>query len=143
LHTIVSPIVLFILTIALSVILRFPDLWLPLEIQLLRREDCAPINRFHPATSVYLSQAKTWIFNVMCLDHIFLVFSDLRWEVILRFVNVGVIVDHHCLNFLFIILLLRDQQCFMISPFPLSVYSTIFAKRQCSSLKWWRVKCQN
>jgi hypothetical protein len=27
----------------------------------------------------------------------------LRWEVIVHFVDVGVIVDYHCLNFLFII----------------------------------------
>jgi hypothetical protein len=31
------------------------------------------------------------------------VFSELRSEVIVHFVDVGGIVDHHCLNFLFII----------------------------------------
>ena len=31
-------------------------------------------------------------------------FSDLRLEVIVRFVDIGGIVDHHCLNFLFIII---------------------------------------
>jgi hypothetical protein len=30
-------------------------------------------------------------------------FNDLRWEVIVAFVDIGGIVDHHCLNFLFII----------------------------------------
>jgi len=31
------------------------------------------------------------------------VFSELRWEVIARFVDIGGIVDHHCSNFLSII----------------------------------------
>ena len=30
------------------------------------------------------------------------VFSELRWEVIVRFVDIDGIVDHHCLNCLFI-----------------------------------------
>ena len=30
------------------------------------------------------------------------VFDDLRWEVIVCFVDIGGIVDHHCLNLLFI-----------------------------------------
>jgi hypothetical protein len=34
---------------------------------------------------------------------VFFVFSELRWEVIARFVDIGVIVDDHCLNFLSII----------------------------------------
>jgi hypothetical protein len=34
----------------------------------------------------------------------FWVFSELTWEVIVRFVDIGGIVDHYCLNFLFIIL---------------------------------------
>jgi hypothetical protein len=29
--------------------------------------------------------------------------SQVRWEVIVRFVDIDGIVDHHCLNFLFII----------------------------------------
>ena len=33
---------------------------------------------------------------------VFLVFSELRWEVILHFVDIVGIVNHHCLNFLFI-----------------------------------------
>ena len=31
------------------------------------------------------------------------VFSDIRWKVIVSFVDIGGIVDHQCLNFLFII----------------------------------------
>ena len=30
------------------------------------------------------------------------IYTDLRWEVIVCFVDIGGIVDHHCLNFLFI-----------------------------------------
>ena len=35
-------------------------------------------------------------FHVM----VFFVFSGLRWEAIVHFVDIGGIVDHHCLNFL-------------------------------------------
>ena len=75
-----------------------------LEIQLSRGEGWDPINRFNPATSLCLSQARTWISNIMLLSLIF-VFNELRWEVIVCFVDIGGIVDHHCLNFLFIIAL--------------------------------------
>ena len=34
---------------------------------------------------------------------VFFKFNELRWEVIVCFVNIGGIVDHHCDNFLFII----------------------------------------
>ena len=36
------------------------------------------------------------------------VFIDLRWEVIVLFVAIGEIVDHRCLNCLFITLMLSD-----------------------------------
>jgi hypothetical protein len=39
---------------------------LPLEIQLSRRDDWGPINRFNPAPYVCLSQARTRISNVIC-----------------------------------------------------------------------------
>jgi hypothetical protein len=44
---------------------------------------------------------QTWISKVifLCL----FVFSKWRWEVIAHCVDIGGIVDHHCLNFLFII----------------------------------------
>ena len=38
--------------------------------------------------------------NVTC--HGFFVFSELRWEVIVRFVDISRIIDYHCLNFIFI-----------------------------------------
>jgi len=39
---------------------------LPLEIQLSIREGWNPINWFNPATLLSLSQARTWIFNIIC-----------------------------------------------------------------------------
>ena len=38
----------------------------------------------------------------------FFVFNDLRWDVIVPFVDIGGIEDHHCLNFLFIIVNILD-----------------------------------
>ena len=32
---------------------------------------------------------------------VFFVYSELRWKEIARFVDIGWIVDRHCLNFLF------------------------------------------
>ena len=66
-----------------------------LEIQLSKRG--GPINWFNPTTFLCLSQDfqhhKSWYFFV---------FSDLRQEVVVRFVDIGGIVDHHRLHFLFI-----------------------------------------
>jgi hypothetical protein len=47
-----------------------------------------PIKRFNPVTYVV----------------VFYVFNDLRWEVTVRFVDIGGIVDHHYWNFLCILL---------------------------------------
>jgi hypothetical protein len=44
--------------------------------------------------------ACTWISNVICRCAFF-VFRQFRWEVAVRFVDIGVNVDHHCLNYLF------------------------------------------
>ena len=49
---------------------------------------------FKPAAFVCLSQA-----NVICHCP-FSVFSELRWKVIVCFVDIGGIVDYPCLNFL-------------------------------------------
>ena len=57
---------------------------------------------FNTATFVCLSHARTWISNVIC-HGIFVVFHGLRWEEVVRFVDIGEIVDHYCLNFHFII----------------------------------------
>jgi hypothetical protein len=37
-----------------------------LEIQLSRGEGLDPVNQFNPATFLFLSQARTWISNVIC-----------------------------------------------------------------------------
>jgi hypothetical protein len=62
------------------------------------------IKRLKPATLLCVSQARTWISNVICRGLFFLMFSELRWEVIVCFVDLEV-VDHHYLNVLFIIAL--------------------------------------
>ena len=33
---------------------------------------------------------------------VYSMFNDLRWEIIICFVDIGGVVDHHCLNILFI-----------------------------------------
>ena len=55
-----------------------------------------PINQFNPTTFLGLSQTRTWISNV-----VFFMFNILRQEVVVRFVDIDGIVDHHCLNFSF------------------------------------------
>ena len=74
---------------------------LQLEIQL-SRVDLDPINRSNPAIFVFLSQP--WPGFPMSDFLVFFVFSEFRWEVIVRFVDIviGGNVDQHCLNFLFI-----------------------------------------
>ena len=63
-----------------------------------RDEGCDAINLFN-VTFVCLFHVRSWIFNVMSWSFC----VQLRWEVIVRFVDIGEIDDHHCLNFLFII----------------------------------------
>ena len=59
-----------------------------------------PINLFNPATFMYLSQAITWISNAIYHGLICVQWVQLRWEAIVRFVDIGRIGDHHCLIFL-------------------------------------------
>ena len=90
---------------------------LPLEIQSSRGE--------FPLTSFTLPHFC--VFPKLGLDfqrHMpwsFFVFRELRWEVIVRFVDIGGLVDHHCLNFLFITFyhfnLIRSQDFFFFSFF--------------------------
>ena len=74
-------------------------------VTLSRRESYDPINWFSYTTLLYLSKARTWISNVtcglFCIQEI-----RLRWEVVVRFVVFVGIDGHHCLNFLFIIIIL-------------------------------------
>jgi hypothetical protein len=62
-----------------------------------------PINWFNPALFVYLSQARTCISNIIIMLLSLFIFSELGWEVIVCFVDIGGILDHHCLNFIFTI----------------------------------------
>ena len=61
-----------------------------------------PLTGLTPPQFLCLSQARTWISNVIC--HGLFMFSELRQEVFVRFVDIGGIGDHHCLNFLIITL---------------------------------------
>ena len=57
-----------------------------MEIQLSRGESWDPINWFKPATFLSLSQARTWISNVVCGG---LLCSVSSVEMIVRFVDIG------------------------------------------------------
>ena len=66
---------------------------LPLENQLSKEEVLDPINRFDPTTFVCLSQSRNVIFPLhMCSV------SSIQMTVIACFVDIGRIVDHHCLE---------------------------------------------
>jgi len=54
-------------------------------------------------TFLWLSQFRFWFPTSYVM--VFFVFSHCRWEVIVLFVDISEIIDHHCLNFLFIICL--------------------------------------
>ena len=77
---------------------------LRLDIQLSGGEG-GPINRFDSATFVCMSQARTWSSNVICR-------GSLLYSVKMRFVDIGGIDNHHCLNFLFTIAI--DEALFLI-----------------------------
>ena len=76
---------------------------LPLKIQLSRGKGWDPINQFNSTTSLCRFQTRTMISNLVCCG-IYFVFSEGRWDVIVAFVDIGLIVDHHFLNFLFIMI---------------------------------------
>ena len=61
--------------------------------QIIWRALC-PIYQLNPATCLCLSQTRTWISSVICSGHF--MFSDWSSEVV---VDIGVIVDHQCLNY--------------------------------------------
>ena len=76
---------------------------LPLKIQLSRGKGWDPINQFNSTISLCRFQTRTMISNLVCCG-IYFVFSEGRWEVIVAFVDIGLIVNHHFLNFLFIMI---------------------------------------
>jgi hypothetical protein len=53
-------------------------------------------NRFNPTTFVCLFQARTWISNTMLLSF-FCVHNSMRWEMVICFVQIRGIIEHHCL----------------------------------------------
>jgi hypothetical protein len=59
------------------------------------------ISKLNSRTSLCLSQTRNWISNIIC--RVLFVFNETSWEVIVRFVDIGVIVDHKCLKFLFML----------------------------------------
>jgi hypothetical protein len=73
------------------------------------------LNRRHTGYScsiVNTSQVRIWISNAICRG--LLVFGEFSWDerfLIVRFVDIDVIDDHHCLTFLFIIdILIKIRQ---------------------------------
>jgi hypothetical protein len=68
---------------------------LPLEIQLSREEDWDPINWFDPTTFLCLSEARTWISNVICRGFVCVQWIQLRWEVIFRFIYIIIWINCH------------------------------------------------
>ena len=73
-----------------------------LEIQLSRGERWDPINWFNRATLFVPVPSQDLNFQRHFVVYFFFMFNELKWEVIVRFVDIGGNVDHHCLNFLFI-----------------------------------------
>jgi hypothetical protein len=53
-----------------------------------------------PIQFVPVPSQNPWISNVIC-HGLFSMLREWKWEVIICFIEIGGIVDHHCLNFLF------------------------------------------
>ena len=69
---------------------------------IIRRSVLDPINGFNHVTFLCLFQARTWISNAICRGLPYVQWYDLRSLVIVRFVDIGGIVDHHWFNLLFV-----------------------------------------
>lgn len=63
---------------------------------------CDPIHWFNPATFLHLSQNHD-LDILRSYFMVFFMFTDMRSEVDVCFVNIGGIIDHKCSNFLFVI----------------------------------------
>lgn len=81
---------------------------LPLGVQLLRGEGFDPIN--HINLLAYLCQDLATLY----LSWYFCLFSKWRWDVVVHLVDIGGIVDRHCLNFLFI---MQKMGCWKVIVF--------------------------
>ena len=60
-----------------------------------------PINQSNPATMFATVPNQDLDFQPHIYIVVFFIFNDFRREMIVRFVDIGGIVDHHCLNFLY------------------------------------------
>ena len=99
---VVCPFVLFLLTTVFSV-LRYTHSYYPFGIVKLLSSlslDCQLLI-FSSVSNVYLDIYS----DISNITPLFSVFSELRSEVITRFVEIDGVVDHHCLNFLFLIVI--------------------------------------
>ena len=68
-----------------------------------RGESWDPINRFNTATLLCFITSEDLYFERQMPWSPFFVLTELRWEVIVHFVDIGGIVDHHsCLNVFFL-----------------------------------------
>jgi hypothetical protein len=85
------------------VFLPFVYIWIALD-PVIKRGGLGSNKSFNPATFLCLSQARTWISNVICHSLFCVQWVQLKWEVIVRFIDIGGIDNCHCLNFLFIII---------------------------------------
>ena len=65
---------------------------------------------------------------ILCMLWSFFVFSGFRWEVVVRFVDIGGIVDHLCLNFIFSLYGIKWVHYFWKRHFPLQIISAIRAR---------------
>ena len=64
------------------------------------------ITRFNPSMLLCPSEPVS---RFLTLHFMFLMFNVLRWDMIVRFVDIDEIVDHNCLNCLFIIVMMFFQ----------------------------------
>jgi hypothetical protein len=78
-----------------------------------------------------LSEVNIWILRIICRCPFF-VFSCLKWEIIVRLVDIGGIVDHLCLDFLskneHITVVLNVIKLIIIILFALISYSPIYSR---------------
>ena len=67
---------------------------------IIKKKGWGPIKLFNLATRLCLSQARTWISNVICRG--IFTFKDLRWEGVVLFFHIGGNIDHRYLSCLLI-----------------------------------------
>ena len=83
-----------------------PSSVLPLENPVIKRGEGAGIPLTIVTLPHFFACPKPWPGFPMSYAWFFFLFNDLRWEVIVCFVDIGWIVDHHCSNLIFIVIYL-------------------------------------